>query len=61
MLMAEATKQEGRRHITPEREWPYVRVPDGILGLLPPLGREHEVRYMLAGIDRNLAELRSIA
>jgi hypothetical protein len=48
MLVAEATEQEGRRQ-------------PSFLGLpLPPLGREHEIRYMLAVDERNLAELRSI-
>ena len=28
---------------------------------MAPLGHEHEIRYMLAGVERSLAEMRSIA
>ena len=44
MLRAEASKG-GRSPVLPS---------------LPPLGREHEIRYMLAGVERSIAELRSI-
>jgi len=44
LLMAEATKRAGT-YDYPSR--------------LPPLGQEHQIRYMLA-VERSLAELRSI-